>query len=291
MTLLRLGPDASAEEVAASLDEHGYALVEGLLPPIDVAARLDALTDLFAATPSGRNFFEGFKTQRIYAVYAKTRAFDDLAVHPVLLAALDHALGPHYQFSAPVALRIGPGEKAQVLHRDEDVYPIRRPHDPVVVNSMWALCDFTEDNGATQLIPGSHRWPEGRRPEDGESVAATMPAGSALIYLGGLWHGGGANTTDQPRPGLLLEYVVSWLRPQETQLLAVPPDVVRTLPDRLQELLGYNTFPPFLGYVDGRHPRRALDPAGARADDVLRRIPEPEHAPGGGAAWSGDHPT
>jgi hypothetical protein len=288
MTLHRLGPGASAGDVAASLDEHGYALVEGVLAPADVDQRLAALTDLFAATPTGRNLFEGFHTQRIYAVYAKTRAFDDLAVHPLLLAALDHALGPHYQFSAPVALQIGPGEKAQVLHRDEDVYPLTRPHDPVVVNSMWALCDFTEANGATRLVPGSHRWPDGRRPTYDEASAATMPAGSVLIYLGGLWHGGGANTTDGPRPGLLLEYVVSWLRPQETQLVAVPPEVVRELPERLQELLGYNTFPPFLGYVDGRHPRRVLDPAGGRADDVLRRIPQPEHAPGGGAAWSGD---
>jgi ectoine hydroxylase-related dioxygenase (phytanoyl-CoA dioxygenase family) len=147
-----------------------------------------------------------------------------------------------------------------VLHRDEDVYPLTRPHPPVVVNSMWALTDFTADNGATRLIPGSHRWPANRRPAEdgGETVPATMPAGSVLIYLGGLWHSGGANTTDRPRPGLLLEYVVSWLRPQETQLVAVPPDVARSLPERLQELLGYNVYPPFLGYVDGRHPGRIL---------------------------------
>ena len=288
MTLLRLGPDATVDDAAASLDEHGYALVEGVLPPADVEGRLAGLGELLDATPTGRNFFEGFRTQRVYAVYAKTRAFDDLAVHPLLLGALDHALGEHYQFSAPVALQIGPGEKAQILHRDEDIYPLPRPHDPVVVNSMWALCDFTADNGATRLVPGSHRWPEDRRPDESEAVAVAMPAGSVLIYLGGLWHGGGANTTDRPRPGLLLEYVVSWLRPQETQLVAVPPEVVRDLPERLQELLGYNVFPPFLGYVDGRHPRRALDPANDRADDVLRRISEPEHMPGD-AAWAGDN--
>jgi ectoine hydroxylase-related dioxygenase (phytanoyl-CoA dioxygenase family) len=287
MTLLRLGPRAAVDDVAASLDEHGYALVEGLLGPADVEARLTALGELFETTPTGRNFFEGFHTQRVYAVYAKTRAFDDLAVHPLLLGALDHALGEHYQFSAPVALQIGPGEKAQILHRDEDIYPLPRPHAPVVVNSMWALCDFTAHNGATRLIPGSHRWPEDRRPDENEAVTVTMPAGSVLVYLGGLWHGGGANTTDSPRPGLLLEYVVSWLRPQETQLVAVPPETVRHLPERLQELLGYNVFPPFLGYVDGRHPRRALDPDNRRTDDILRRIPEPEHSPGG-AAWAGD---
>src|SRR5918994_2325368 len=210
----RLGPEASPADVAASPDDLGYALVEGLLPTDDVAARLGALDDRFASTPTGRNAFEGYHPPRIYAVYAKTRAFDDLATHPLLLAALDHALGAHYQFSAPVALRIGPGEAAQVLHRDEDVYPLPRPHPPVVVNSMWALCDFTEANGATRLVPGSHRWPPHRRPGTDERgvVRATMPAGSVLIYLGGLWHGGGANTSDQQRPGLLLEYGVSWLR-------------------------------------------------------------------------------
>ena len=191
----------TGDAVAASLDEHGYALVEGLLPPEDVAAKLAALDGLFATTPTGRNAFEGFHTQRIYAVFAKTRAFDDIAVHPLLLGALDHALGPHYQFSAPVALQIGPGEKAQVLHRDEAVYPLPRPHQPVVVNSMWALCDFTEANGATRLIPGSHRWPEDRQPAESEVVQATMPAGSVLIYHGGLWHGGAPTPATGPGRG------------------------------------------------------------------------------------------
>jgi ectoine hydroxylase-related dioxygenase (phytanoyl-CoA dioxygenase family) len=272
VTLQRLGRDATADDLGRSLDEHGYALVEGVLSLDDVEARRAALADLFAATPVGRNFFEGFHTQRIYAVFAKTRAFDDLALHPLLGAALDHALGEHYQLSAPVALQIGPGEKAQVLHRDEDIYPLPRPHAPVVVNSMWALSDFTEANGATRLIPGSHRWDPDRRPDEREVVQATMPAGSMLVYLGGLVHGGGANTTGSPRPGMLLEYVVSWLRPQETQLVAVPPEIVRTLPERLQELLGYNVYPPFLGYVDGRHPRRILDGDAEPTVDPLRQI-------------------
>jgi Phytanoyl-CoA dioxygenase (PhyH) len=136
VTLLHLGADATVDDLAASLDAYGYALVEGVLSPDDVEARRAALADLFTATPRGRNSFEGFHTQRVYAVFAKTRAFDDLAVHPLLLGALDRALGEHYQFSAPVALQIGPGEKAQVLHRDEDIYPLPRPHAPVVVNSM-----------------------------------------------------------------------------------------------------------------------------------------------------------
>jgi Phytanoyl-CoA dioxygenase (PhyH) len=270
VTLLHLGSDATVDDLAASLDEHGYALVEGVLSPDDVEVRRSALADLLKATPTGRNSFEGFHTQRVYAVFAKTRAFDDVAVHPLMLGALDHALGEHYQLSAPVGLQIGPGEKAQILHRDEDIYPLPRPHAAVVVNSMWALCDFNEANGATRLIPGSHRWDPDRRPDEREVMHAAMPAGSMLVYLGGLVHGGGANTTDAPRPGLLLEYVVSWLRPQETQLVAVPPEIVRDLPERLQELLGYNVYPPFLGYVDGRHPRRVLGAGAEHTDDALR---------------------
>jgi len=129
----------------------------------------------------------------------------------------------------------------------------------VVVNTMWALDDFTPTNGATRLVPGSHRWEVGRRPDaDAEMTVAEMPAGSTMFYVGNLWHGGGANQTERPRLGVILEYVVGWLRPQENHCLAVPRAVVRELPERLQELLGYNIYPPFLGYVDGRHPRSVL---------------------------------
>jgi ectoine hydroxylase-related dioxygenase (phytanoyl-CoA dioxygenase family) len=257
MDLHRLSSDASVADVVAGLDERGYALVEGILSPDEVTAKRDALAQVLARTPSGRNDFEGFATQRVYALFAKTRAFDDAALHPLLTGVLDEVLR-QYQFSAPVAIHIGPGETAQVLHRDEDVYPLARPHPPVVLNTMWTLCDFTAANGATRLVPGSHRWDPKRRPKEEEAVDAEMPAGSVLFYLGGLWHGGGANRTDQPRLGVILEFVVSWLRAQETHLLAVPREMAGQLPERLQELLGYNIYPPFLGYVDGRHPRRVL---------------------------------
>jgi ectoine hydroxylase-related dioxygenase (phytanoyl-CoA dioxygenase family) len=259
MALRRLPATASVDDLAGELDEHGYALVERLWPDDRVAAALTELEAIWASTPTGRNEFEGYRTQRIYALLAKTRVVDELALHPVLLGAADRVLGRHNQLSAPVALTIGPGEAAQLLHRDDDIYPIPRPHPQVVLNSMWALRDYTAANGATRLVPGSHRWDPERRPRGDETVAADMPAGSTLVYVGGLWHGGGANRTDAPRPGVLVEYVAGWLRPQETQLLAVPPDIVRDLAPRLQELLGYGIYPPFLGYVDGRHPRRSLE--------------------------------
>lgn len=253
--------DATVDAVVAAMDEAGGCIVERLVPPEGVEALRDALAPVLEATPSGRNDFEGDRTRRVYALFAKTRAFDEWALHPLLVGVLDAVLGPHHQFSAPVGIDIGPGQSAQVLHRDESVYPLPEPHDEVVVNSMWALDDFTTANGATRIIPGSHRWEPGRRPTDADEadvVQAVMPAGSVLFYNGSVWHGGGANSTDQRRLGVILEYVVSWLRPQENHVLAVPPEVVATLPRRLQEYLGYNIFPAFVGYVDGRHPARTL---------------------------------
>jgi ectoine hydroxylase-related dioxygenase (phytanoyl-CoA dioxygenase family) len=251
--------EATVETVVAGMEADGYTIVEGLLTPDEVEAVRSDLRSVLASTPTGRNDFEGFATQRVYALFAKTRAFDAPATHPLLLGALDWVLG-HYQLSAPVGIQIGPGESAQILHRDDSIYPLTTPHPDVVVNSMWCFDDFTEANGATRLVPRSHHRDE--CPDESETIVAEMPAGSVMFYLGSLWHGGGANRTERPRLGVILEYVSAWLRPQENHLLAVPPEVVATLPPRLQELLGYNIFPPFVGYVDGRHPRRSLPTAG-----------------------------
>ena len=255
----RLRADATADDVAAALDRDGYAIVENLLPPEDAAAIRAELTKILDTTPEGRNAFEGFSTRRVYAIFAKTRAFDKLAIHPLVLGVLDRVLGESYQLSAPTGIEIGPGEKAQVLHTDDGIYPIPRPHDELVLNIMWPLDDFTEANGATRVVPGSHRWLDTRPDENTPVVMAEMTAGSAMFFVGSVYHGGGATQTDQPRLGTILEYVSGWLRPQENHILAVPRETVRELPERLQELLGYNIHPPFVGYVDGRHPRRVLD--------------------------------
>ena len=247
-----------SRDVARRLMDHGYVVVTGMMTPDGVQDAHSDLDRLLRATPTGRNSFEGFSTQRIYALFAKTRVFDAAATHPLLLGVLDQVLG-HYQLSAPAGICIGPGEKAQVLHRDDTIYPVPEPHPPLVVNTMWPLDEFTAENGATRFIPGSHQWEPGRQPSLGDPMEiAVVSPGSALFYLGSLWHGGGANQTLRPRLGVILEYAAGWLRPQENHCLAVPRDVVRDLPGRLQELLGYNIYPPFVGYVDGSHPRRVL---------------------------------
>jgi ectoine hydroxylase-related dioxygenase (phytanoyl-CoA dioxygenase family) len=236
----------------------GYELLEGVIAPEKVAEVRAELMRLLEDTPYGRGDFEGHRTRRVYALFGKTRALDDLATHPRILEILDAVL-EEYHLSAPTAIEIGPGERAQPLHPDDAIYPIARPHVELVVNIMWPLCDFTVDNGATRIIPGSHRWPDGHYPTpDVETVPVAMPAGSALVYLGSVWHGGGANTTDTARLGVVLHYARAWLRPVENHVLVVAPEVVATLEPRMQELLGYNIAQPFIGYVDGRHPRKLL---------------------------------
>lgn len=250
--------DFHADAVLDALAEHGVAVCTGVLDADRVAAMHDELDHILESTPTGRNDFEGHGTKRIYRLFHKTRAFDDLAIHPVLLGVADGLIGPA-QLSAPTGICIGPKEPAQILHRDDSIYPLPEPHGEVVLNTMWAFDDFTVANGATRFVPDSHRWEPGRRPgEDEPVVHAEMPAGSVAFYTGSIWHGGGANDTDRARLGVILEYAAAWLRPQENHVIGVEPEVVATLPERLQELLGYNIYPPFVGYVDGRHPRRFL---------------------------------
>ncbi|MEX1254393.1 MAG: phytanoyl-CoA dioxygenase family protein [Dehalococcoidia bacterium] len=261
--------NATVDDVTAILERDGYAIIENYLSPEDVRAKKDDLHRILQSTPTGRNDFEGHSTQRIYAFFAKTRTFDEQAIDPLLHGVLERELGPNFVFSAPVGINIGPGETAQNLHTDDGIYPVKRPHAQFVLNTMWALDDFTEDNGATHVVPGSHRWVERQADGTFDEVRAVMPAGSVMFFLGSVWHGGGANNTDRPRLGVILHYCAGWLRPQENHLLGVPKEIVRDLPLRLQELLGYGVHPPFVGNVDGRHPRKYLDDTRRVVNGVL----------------------
>ena len=220
-------------------------------------ARAD-FTEILESTPYGRDDFEGRKTRRVYALFAKTRTFDAPATHPLVLGVLDRVLG-HYQLSAPTGIEIGPGERAQPLHPDDAIYPLARPHDEIVVNAMWPLCDFTADNGGTVLVPGSHRWtseiPDRRHADDHHRDAGRLAAALPRQPVARRRR----EPHRPPAPGCrrALRRVVA---PSGREPRARRPARSRARPSRrLQELLGYNIHPPFTGYVDGRHPRKLLD--------------------------------
>lgn len=239
------------------LHRDGYAIREGVLGSVEVAHLRAALDPIVEETPTGRTPFEGFHTKRVYSPLAKTRALDDLVLSPWLERLSDGLIGPH-TLSSIIGIAIGPGEVAQRVHYDASAYPLPRSHGEVVFNTMWALEDFTAENGATVLYPGSNQWPDTTPPPDVEPVGAVMPAGSVLIWPGTTFHGGGANRTDRWRLGLVVEFVAGWLRTHENIQASIPTELARELPPRLQELIGYHLYPEFLGFVDGRHPRKAL---------------------------------
>lgn len=240
----------TVDEAVAAIDEDGYVVLSDVAPMSvfdDLAARL---AELIADAPRGRNDFEGFETVRIGNLLAKGDVFQQVAENDEILAVVEQVLGPHFQVSIMQAIQILPGENAQGMHRDDGLYPLPDPHPPIVCNTMWAITDFTEANGATRLIPGSHK------NEDRPVVAAEMPRGSVLVWLGNLRHEGGANTTDEPRFGITMNYNQGWLRQQENQYLGIPFDMVATFSDRLKRLVGYDLHPPFIGNVDGRNPMK-----------------------------------
>ncbi|GAT08381.1 phytanoyl-CoA dioxygenase [Mycobacterium sp. GA-1199] len=241
----------------AALDRDGYLIWENLLSADECAQIKETVAPWLAHT--GRNSFEGHRTQRVYSLLSRTRVCDRLVDHPRVLAVLDRLLMDNYLLSALQAINIQPGETAQLAHHDDGFYPIPRPREPLAAATIWAIDDFTADNGATVLYPGSHRWGR-RRPEpDDPAIPVVMPAGSCVFFVGTLWHGGGANTTDAARLAVTAQYCQPWLRPMEAFTLSISRDTAREVSDDIRRMIGYSIHPPFVGAVDGLHPLRLLE--------------------------------
>jgi hypothetical protein len=248
---------AIVEADLAALDRDGYVIWENLLDTEECRQIREVVRPWLEHT--GRNSFEGLRTQRIYSVLSRTRVCDRLVDNPRVLAVLDQLLMPNYLLSALQAINIQPGETAQLAHHDDGFYPIPRPRAPLTAATIWAIDDFTADNGATMVIPGSHRW--GQRPPNPEdrAVPVVMPAGSCVFFVGTLWHGGGANNTTRERLAVTAQYCQPWLRPMEAFTLSISRDIARTVSDDIRRMLGYSIHPPFVGAVDGLHPLRLLE--------------------------------
>ncbi len=239
-------------EVAERLDHDGFAIIEGLVPAAGMALVRREVGPMLGETGFGANRFVGTHTKRIHSVFSRTRVLDDLAVNRTVLDAVATRLGDAL-LSASVLCEIHPGETEQASHTDDGVYPLPPEHRDVSLSALWAIDDFTADNGGTVVFPGS-QGDRGRKPEPSAGVQVEMPAGSVLLYSGTLWHGGGANVSDAPRLGLILTYIESWLRPQDSHLITVPVAMAQGLDPALRALLGYSLRPPFMGYVHGEDP-------------------------------------
>lgn len=251
---------ALVDALMAEIERDGYVILQNLFSADEAAAMRAALQPHYH-DHLGRNSFEGFGTRRLYAVIEKTLACNPLVEHPVILALLDRIFEPNYLLSQLQAIDILPGEAAQPLHHDDAFYPVPRPRAALGAATIMAIDDFTAENGATVLIPGSHKW-DGRMPtaEDAaRAVPAVMPSGSVLFFIGTLWHGGGANVSNRSRLCVTAQYCAPWCRQQENFSLSVSRERVKQCSEHVRRMLGYSIHPPFMGFVNGLHPKRLLE--------------------------------
>ncbi len=263
----------------AQYDEEGYVIFERVMSQHDIGRVRGALAPHLDENIQGRNDFEGLKTNRVYALLAKSSVFADLISHPLALAFAEADLGESCLLSALLAINLHPGESTQSWHRDDGHIEIPLPHPPYAVSTFWTIDDTNEENGATEILPGSHNWSqqkiEGSLTDDdfsntqarnvdddpgarADAVKAIMPAGSLMVAKGTLWHRGGANKSDAPRLIVTPQYCPGWARQLENMMAAVPKEIAASYPRRVRELIGYSIHPPFMGYVDGRHPEKLL---------------------------------
>ncbi|MFP6741624.1 MAG: phytanoyl-CoA dioxygenase family protein, partial [Alphaproteobacteria bacterium] len=256
-----VAPDRNAASIAESIAEHGYVIIEALATDLTNRARDELAADI-AAAPFGLDEYLGKRTKRVGSLLARSTASRELVVQPLIRALADRILLPHcarYQLNYSGIMHLEPGAKAQRLHRDATLYPVLHPCPPTIMATMWAITDFTADNGATLVAPGSHLWEHDRKPFEDEIVAAEMPAGSVVVFTGGVFHGGGENNSDTVRTGMTLQYTWGWLRQEENQYLANPPEIAQTYSEELRRLIGYDYGGPYLSFVDGGDPHRIFE--------------------------------
>jgi ectoine hydroxylase-related dioxygenase (phytanoyl-CoA dioxygenase family) len=245
------------------IERDGYTIVEGVFDAAFADAVLDDLTRLerTLSVAPGKNLFEGFQTVRIYNLLVHGALYEAIATHEAILPIVEGVLDRGCLVSSLSSIAIGPGESAQPIHADDMLIPLPRPHVPLVCNTMWAITDFTEINGATRVLPGTHRDPN--NPELGTdydgAIAATMRRGSVLVFNGSLWHGGGPNRSDARRVGVAMNYCAGWIRQQENQQLGIPREIAARFSPRLRKLIGYGIYHGLLGHIDKCSPVDLLD--------------------------------
>jgi len=269
----RFAAGAKASEVTAALSEFGCAVIERLVPESAMRQARQELKPWLDATSAGPDAFSGMQTRRTGGLVGRSATCRELVMHPtvrdVVGGVLSHATS--WQLHLTQVIAIGPGEEGQSIHRDQwafDFFPFPSGYE-VQCNTIWAMNDFTEANGATRVIPGSNKLADRLEFSREQTLPAEMPTGSVLLYTGALYHGGGANQSKDVRYGLNITYALSWLRQEENQYLSVPHEIARTLDDDILRVMGYQRGAYALGYVDDlRDPLEVLKGEGHRTDGL-----------------------
>ena len=258
------------------INHQGFTKISNFLSPTQLAEIQASLATQLGSF-HGRNNFEGTKTERVYTLVGRGQVFEDIVEDRRIMALCDQFLEPNFLLTASQAIRISPGETPQPFHCDDSFYPIPRPRPMVSLSMICAVEDFTESNGGTQVIPGSHLWSEETlkgeyRQGFGDldtglekrlakkTVTVEMPAGSCVVFAGNLLHRGGANVSNVTRCAFSNQYCQPWARTQENFFLGIPAEKARQMSPRIQELLGYSIHPPFMGQLSASHPKKALEP-------------------------------
>jgi ectoine hydroxylase-related dioxygenase (phytanoyl-CoA dioxygenase family) len=282
MPIEHLPNSATPDQIAAVIARDGCAVVDRVASSEQIAKLLAELEPYERANAAGSDDFAGRRTKRTGALIARSPTARDFVMHPTVLGTVARVLGhaSGYQLHLTQLISIGPGEPMQTIHRDQwafDFFPFPNGYE-VQCNTIWAISDFSAENGATRVIPGSHRYAERLKFVEEQTEPAEMSAGSVLFYTGSLYHGGGANRSQTVRRGLNLTYNLAWLRQEENQYLACPLEVARTLPEPLLRLMGYARGAYALGYVgDLRDPIELVKPDAATTalgdlDGALERL-------------------
>jgi ectoine hydroxylase-related dioxygenase (phytanoyl-CoA dioxygenase family) len=271
--------DATLADHAQRVKAEGYTIVEDAIDPSlcdEIAADLQRLERDLNVSPAA-NAFEGLRTTRIYNLLVHGALYERIPLHPNVLPVVEQVLDRGLLISSLSSIAIGSDEQPQPIHADDQLIPLSKPHLPIICNTMWAITEFTERNGATRLVPGTQladHSPDPLRKYD--SIAAVMAKGSVLVWVGSLWHGGGANSTEDRRVGIAMNYCAGFIRQQENQQLGIPRHLVAQFPRRLQELVGYSIYNGLIGHIDKQHPGKLLLGADRQADlvwDYARVVP------------------
>ncbi|WP_092529662.1 phytanoyl-CoA dioxygenase family protein [Amycolatopsis arida] len=272
--LSRVNASAAVDEVVDILEDEGSVIIEGFVDETTLAGLWGDLGPSLSATAYSEKGYDGHRTRRLSSLFARTKHLVPVVTHPLYLQPARRIMQkpshmwvgksrievtPSIQLSATQAIQIDPGQGKQPLHRDDSLHLRRHPGPTSRVQLMLAMSEFTAENGATLVIPRSHHWDDERPPRYSEAFSSAMPAGSVLIWLGGVYHCGGANTSDKPRTSLTVSFDLGNLRQEENQFLAVPRETVLQLPEEVRRLLGYDLCPPGVGWNEMQDPYLLLE--------------------------------